>query len=176
MRNVVVLAVSVFALTACSKSIPQDGFKQLKYGMTLAQLRALGFNCKADDLCSRDSSAERDETETLFGHPATVRLWTEKGLLKSIDVNVDIPQNNLAEEMVKAFGSPKSFDYTTIRGGRATQLIWQAPNGTSLSMVRSPDVGSAYSQNFGSLSYNGKAETATLLAAAVKAGVKADDF
>ena len=103
------------ALAACSKTVPEDGFKQFKYGMTLAELRQQGFDCKPEELCLRGSSGEHQQGETLFGHPASVDVWTEKGTLTSINVGVDIPAEELERQVTKEFGSPESFEYSTFR-------------------------------------------------------------
>ena len=176
MKHVIVLASVAVALAACSKAVPEDGFKQFKYGMTVADLRQQGFDCDPDDLCSREQSDKRYESETLFGHPASVDVWTAKGRLKSISVNVDIPVDELERQVTMEFGKPESFDYSTFRGGRATQLIWPAENGTSLAMVRPASDSSGFALSHGSLDYNGQDATAELRKTQQKSGVKAGDF
>lgn len=92
-RLAAVLALSV-AATACSGRMPSDGFKDLRYGMSLDELRSKGFNCQPDDyFCRPDPSA--DEKYTLFGKEASVGVETAKGKLASVSVHVDLSSDEL---------------------------------------------------------------------------------
>lgn len=133
-RLTAVLAMAA-AVTACSGRIPSDGFKDLRYGMSLDELRSKGFNCKPTDyFCQPDSA--KDEEYTLFGKEASVRVETANGKLVSVTVHVDLSSDELISLYTKEFGAPKTFTYRSF-GGQSERYYWHLGSKAALSVTRS---------------------------------------
>lgn len=169
------LAITVFALSAasCSKSVPSDGFKDLKYGMSLEQLRAFGFNCEPDDImCSQPAGSDR-HPYTLFGKEARVYLETRAGKLVSIDVNIDATTDELIELFSRELGKPKSFTYASL-GGQAQKTYWIS--GSRAAIVITPSGTSLFGTPRAGAEYLGPEETSDFLQEISSNSIRGDDY
>lgn len=174
-RLVSVLTISV-AVAACSGRVPSDGFKDLRYGMSLDELGSKGFNCQPDDyFCRPDPGA--DKRYTLFGKEASVAVRTSAGRLVSVTVRVDLSSNELIALYAKEFGDPKRFAYRSL-GGQSERHYWHAGDRGAVSVTRSLTRGdpSSLGVTFASADYLGPEETQELLEEASGNTVQAGDY
>jgi hypothetical protein len=132
-RLAAVLSLTV-ATAACSGQVPSDGFKDLRYGMSLDELRSKGFNCEPTDYyCRADPAA--DEKYTLFGKEASVSVDTEDGMLASVKVHVDLNSDELISLYTKEFGRPKTFTYRSL-GGQSERHCWYSGDRAAICVTR----------------------------------------
>lgn len=141
MKSKTWLTAFAFALAGCGSSgIPDDGFKDIKYGMTLEQLQRQGFTCRRDEGECRRSGGARQET--LFGQPAIVSVETRGGHVVRIEARVPMSLGDTLSLLRRNFGTPRRFERDEGDGQRTGIYVWRAANGTSISV---PDDGSGTS-------------------------------
>lgn len=133
-RLAVVLAISV-AGTACSGRVPSDGFKDLRYGMTLDELRLRGFDCQPDDYYCGPALGD-DGKYTLFGKEASVRVETADGKLVAILVHVDLTSDELIALYRREFGNPKRFTFRSL-GGQSERQYWHSGDRAAIAVTLS---------------------------------------
>ena len=129
------MLVMAVAATACSGRVPSDGFKNLRYGMSLDELRSTGFDCEPTDyLCPTGPAGDRKYT--LFGKEASVDVSTANGKLVSVSVHVDLSSDELISLYTKEFGRPKAFTYRSF-GGQSERYYWHSGDRAAISVTRS---------------------------------------
>lgn len=170
-----VLAMAV-AATACSGRVPADGFKDLRYGMSLDELRSKGFNCEPTDYYCRPDSAE-GERYTLFGKEASAGVDTENGELVSVSVHVDLSSDELISLYTKEFGRPKTFTYRSF-GGQSERHCWYSGDRAAICVTRLVTGGDAsvLGVTRSSAEYLGPEATKELLKEASTNTVRGRDF
>lgn len=179
MSNLVRLAAMLtlmVTVSACSGQVPSDGFKDLRYGMSLDELRSKGFNCKPTDFYCRPSPGT-GERYTLFGKEASVGVETENGKLVSVSVRVDLSSDELVSLYTKEFGRPKTFTYQSV-GGQAERHYWNAGDQAAISVTRSGAQGTAsiFGGTRSSVEYLGPDAAKELFAEASSNTVQPRDF
>ena len=124
-------------LASCSKPVPSDGFKDLKYGMTVAELKGHGFDCKPNEgMCERSESLSGgEETKTLFGKDTTIWLDVNNGRLANVSVSVYLSDDELVALYTKQYGKPKTFDLYNPLVGRGKSYYWLSRAGTSIEII-----------------------------------------
>lgn len=164
------------AATACSGQPSSDGFKDLRYGMSLDELRSKGFSCQATDYFCRPDLAEGQQY-TLFGKEASVVVETENGRLASVRVSVDLSSDELISLYTKEFGKPKTFSYRSL-GGQSERHYWHSGDRSAVSVTRSVTQGdtSVFGVTRSSVEYLGPKGTEELLQEASADTVQARDF
>lgn len=171
-RLFAMICITLVAVS-CSKSVPTDGFKDLKFGMTLTQLQALGFNCEANDIMCSRSRTGNEAPYTLFGKEAQVYLKTEAGRLTSVDVNIDATSAELIALYSKELGKPKSFTYAAF-GGQSAKTYWAS--GSQAAVVISPGSVNLFGTPRAGATYLGPEETEALLQLASTNTTRSTDY
>ncbi|WP_139052951.1 hypothetical protein [Thiocapsa marina] len=153
-----IASASAFVLIGTAAAASISGFKDLEFGMTHNQLRAIGI----DDCIEAEFNICRlkDKERTLLGKVADVSITMFEGRLLQIDAWIDVPCDQVIPELSVTFGQVITFEYTALMGGRATQYFWLTDNGTSLSIAIAPPV---YSAARCSVSYRDEGSTLGIL-------------
>lgn len=141
------MAFVAISVASCSSPVPTDGFKDLKYGMTLEQLKAVGFDCKPDESMCMEVSGVEGPRRTLFGKEATVYPATKEGILVSIDVGIPTTTAELISLFSEELGEPKSFTYESfigqsektywLSGSKQSAVVIIGNSGTSSALIGS---------------------------------------
>lgn len=163
------------AAAGCSARVPSDGFKDLRYGMSLDELRSKGFNCQlTDHYCEPSPESEK---YTLFGKEASVSVEAANGKLAAVNVNVDLSSDELISLYTKEFGSPKTFTYRSF-GGQSERQYWHLGDRAAISVTRSVSRGdmSSFGVPMSSAKYLGPEATKELLKEASSHTVRGGDF
>lgn len=161
---------------ACSEQVPSDGFKDLRYGMSLDDLRSKGFECEQNDFyCTRQISGEGGYT--LFGKEASVAVQTDNGRLSSINISVDMGSDELISLYTNQFGGPQTFTYRSF-GGQSERLYWHTGNRAAIAVTRSLTRGdlSVLGITRSSVEYLGPEATQDLLEEASNNTVQSRDY
>ena len=145
MKSQMHVAALALALAGCSGTgIPSDGFKDISYGMTVEQLRGLGFNCRPDhDACTRSGRAR---PETLFGREAAVAVTTRGGRVARIEASVGLPLSETLSLLRGNFGQPVRLEQQSTTGTPTGIYYWAGDNGTSITVPDSGRSGSSVVQ------------------------------
>lgn len=179
MRSIVILSAILIvaaAVNACAGRAPTDGFKDLRYGMSLDELRSKGFNCESTDYyCRADPAGDRKYT--LFGKEALVVVRTANGKLASVNVHVDLSSDELISLYTKEFGRPRAFTYRSL-GGQSERHYWHSGDRAAISVTRSVSRGdgSVLGVVRSSAEYLGSEATKGLLKEASLNTVRGRDF
>ena len=176
LKRLSVLLIICGAITACSGRVPTNGFKDLRYGMSLDELRTLGFDCQATDYyCQRQASD--DERYTLFGKEASVGVDTANGRLVAISVSIDMPSDELISLYTQEFGEPQTFTYPSL-GGQSERYYWHSGDRAAISVTRSVTGGERFVLGVprSHVDYLGPEETQELLEEASDNTVRSQDY
>ena len=184
-RTSLALLVGLLFITACdSTNFKSDGFKNIKFGMTTAQLTQVGFTCEPDKkVCQKraDSKAPTDDNATLFGKPADVEAQLKSDATAVISVRISIEDKEMIDLFSKALGKPKTFEYTGITGDKIRRYYWISSDNTSICVTTNLDEGPPQGifKMIGPRSsavYRGQAETKTFKDDITKNSVKPTDL
>ncbi|MCD2450168.1 hypothetical protein GO003_007190 [Methylicorpusculum oleiharenae] len=157
-----------------------DGFKEIKFDLSVKELTSLGYEC-TDGTCKLGDGVKKEYT--LFSQEARVSVNIEENKVNSIDVTIDVTPDKMKELFSKSLGNPKVHKYVSLMGYTVEQYYWLFANGTSISVRKNMDknttsnlFGNIVPINFSSATYNGKKKTEKLLEAVKKSAVDKSDF
>ncbi|WP_454735387.1 hypothetical protein [Cupriavidus necator] len=112
-----------------------DGFKAVKFGAPVAELKALGLVCEASPAFAGLDPIICKGQDTLFGMRATVVVTFRND--KAISIGVWARHSepfDVATAYTKVYGKPKTFIGTSIGGTPLRTRYWLSKSGTSISI------------------------------------------
>jgi len=136
-----------------------DGFKSVKFSMTEAQLKSMGFSCKKFE----HSCQTLNSKDTLFGrHPGIVTAYFTDGKMSKISVGLTAgSRTELADGLKNSLGNPKVREYIGLNQDKYHDLFWVSTNNTAikvtLNMTKSNDAAAVF------VAYLNEIETSKLL-------------
>lgn len=116
-----------------------DGFKEVKFGMPMRDVAALGYYCFNDKLEGYDGDLYAcSKSSTLFGLPANVKAEIADGLVNAIAVSVkDSKPVDLAGLFSDKFGPPQNFRVRNSNDlSNEDTSYWLSPSGSSVLLIR----------------------------------------
>lgn len=142
----IVLALSLsFAIAACGTSVADDGFANLKYGMTSEQLRPFGFDCRgANAECDQSDPPPAAGRATLFEKPVRLSINMHEGRLSQINVMM---QNYSDDEIIamfaNAYGDPSTCRFNNALAATVERHVWSASDGATITVSKILEYGAA---------------------------------
>ncbi len=113
------------------------GFKDIKFGMTLNQLSAIGANaygkaCSPDEYFCHVPVSDR----TMFGKPvSSISARLKAGVVDSVSVRVAFSPREFIGLADTAIGKSKSYSYTALSGKNVNLNIWSIDKAHSIKIT-----------------------------------------
>jgi hypothetical protein len=171
-----VSACAALSTLSCSRQTPADGFKDLKYGMSIAALKEHGFDCMPDQYeCSQPSHSIRN-SDTLFGKKAEVSIYTKNGHLATITVNVELTPDELIDLFTRELGKPRTYTYVGHYDDQREADYWLSKSNTAILVyrLRNKSLGSEVPRSWAD--YLGPEQTKSLIEEAAANSIRKGDF
>lgn len=143
MKRLVLLAALL--LTACgSTPIPDDGYGEVKFGMSLSDLTQAGFACESETECEKDRIGPGSMDEPLFNKPDSVKANLTNGAVTSIALWFrSYSDDETIAAYTEAYGKPAVCRFQNVMGATVEHHIWSAKNGASITVSKILDYGFA---------------------------------
>jgi hypothetical protein len=131
----VILALGIVACGNSKNDL--DGFKDVKFGMTISQIVAMGakdyMNSNTDCDASSKQCTLNSNGRTLFGKPVKyLSVDMANGAVVNIRVAADFTPREFIALADKEFGSSKSYRYKSFVGNSIDVKFWPIGSTTSL--------------------------------------------
>jgi hypothetical protein len=80
-----------------------DGFKSIKFGMNVIELKSMGYKCPnyRKTICRLDHGMENNAT--LLDKEARLMVWVDKNEVRRIDVSIDIKPTDMLNYFKESF-------------------------------------------------------------------------
>ena len=113
-----------------------DGYKSVKFGMDVTELKSLGYKCPnhSKTICRLDHGIE--DNETLLGKEAKPMVWIDRDTVRRIDVSVKMEPKDVLNDFTESFGEPKVYRYISSTHNLIEAYYWVSPSGSSVSLTR----------------------------------------
>lgn len=124
--------------------MPEDGYGEVKYGMSSNDLKQAGFACDTETECEKDRSAGGSKDEPSFNKPDSVKANLINGAVTSIDLWFrTYSDDETIDAYTKAYGKPAVCRFQNIMGATVEHHIWSAKNDATISVSKILDYGFA---------------------------------
>ena len=113
-----------------------DGYKSVKFGMDVTELKSLGYKCPnhSKTICRLDHGIE--DNETLLGKQAKPMVWIDRDTVRRIDVSVKMKPKDVLNDFTESFGEPEVYRYISLTHNLKEAYYWVSPSGNSVSLTR----------------------------------------
>ncbi|MGB5277604.1 MAG: hypothetical protein WBP02_10590 [Gammaproteobacteria bacterium] len=113
-----------------------DGYKSVKFGMDLTELKSMGYTCPnhSKTICRLDHGIKNNDT--LLGKQAKPMVWVDQDKVRRIDVSVKMKPKDVLNDFKESFGEPEIYRYISLTHNLKEAYYWVSPNGNSVSLTR----------------------------------------
>ncbi len=133
-------------LVSCDmrKEFSLDGFKDIKFGITVSELTILGVNCgnEINEEVTTSPCEMSDEAKTkftLFGQETRLQVKATEAKVAIILVYIDFSPDYLIEKFASSLGTPKVYSYVSITGNNINKYYWLSKDGTAIVVSKNLD-------------------------------------
>lgn len=150
MKRLGVLAALLLA--SCGGNVvPNDGFGEVRYGMSADQLKQAGFTCETDIECSKEQSGSGSKDDLSFNKPDRIRTNLTNGAVSSIDLTFfTYSDEETIAAYTEAYGKADVCRFQNALGATIEHHIWSAKNEATITVSKILDYG--FAPNMSSLS------------------------
>lgn len=137
--------LAVLLLAACGGTpMPEDGFGEVKYGMSSDDLKRAGFTCETETECEKDRSSGGSKDDPIFTKPDKVTANLTNGAVTSIDLWFrSYSDDETISAYTEAYGEPAVCRFQNVLGATVEHHIWSAGSGASITVSKILDYGFA---------------------------------
>ncbi len=131
----------IISIGSTTFAYANGGFKDIKFGMTLSQLSAIGANnlgkpCSPDEYSCDVPILGR----TMFGKPvSSISARLKAGVVDSVSVRVAFSPREFIGLADAAIGNSKSYSYTALSGMNVNANIWSIDEAHSIKITYGSD-------------------------------------
>ena len=113
-----------------------DGFKSIKFGMNVIELKSMGYKCPnyKKTICRLDHGMTNNEI--LLDKKAKLMVWIDENEVRRIDVSIDTKPTDMLNYFKESLGEPVVYRYISLTYNLMEVYYWVSSSGSSMSLTR----------------------------------------